>query len=108
MKFLCPAHGAQIRQIDARRYYSRCGQLLPIGPGQIDMRSSLPRELDCDLRPDFIAALSDAWSDGRMQILRDCAKALVHSIDSLRRDLCYGPAPSRMDRRDRAPALIHQ
>src|SRR4051794_4989940 len=98
MKFLTPAHSAEIRRIDPVGRYSGFFQLAAIGLGQVDMPPSLPSEMRRHLRADLITALPDSGSDGGMQVLRPRAEAFTHRGDRARGDLRDGAAPPGMDR----------
>ena len=67
---------------------------------------SLPSELRGDLGADFVAAVSDAGSDGRVQIGRVCPELRVHLIGGLARDLGGCPTPSGVDGGYSAVAVI--
>src|SRR5512133_954827 len=100
MKFLTPAHGAEIRRVDSIGRYSGFFQLPPISLGQVDVPPSLPSEMRRDFRTDLVAAFPDAGSDGSMQILGPRAEALPHRRDRACDDLRDSAAPPCVDRGD--------
>src|SRR5436190_258030 len=108
MKFLTPAHGAEIRRVDSFYRYPGFFQLPAIGPGQIDVPPSLPSEVRRYLRPHLITAFPDAGPYGGMQVLRPRPEAIPHVRDRARGDLRYCSAPTGVDCRHGMQALVGQ
>src|ERR1035438_5765671 len=73
-----PAHGAQIRRVDSPPGYAGFLELPAIGLRQVDVPASLPSEPRRHLRAHLVTALSDAGTDGRVQVLGARAEAADH------------------------------
>src|ERR1035438_378955 len=86
VELLGPAHGAQIRRVDSPPGYAGFLKLPAIGVRQIDVPTSLPSEVRRHLRAHLVTALSDAGTDGGVQVFGARAEALAHGGDGLARD----------------------
>src|ERR1017187_8566750 len=93
-----PAHGAEIRRVDAARRYAGLEQLGAVGGHQIDMRAALEAELRGDLRPDFVTAGADGRANGGVEIARIGGEAAAHGLNRAKGDTCHGAAPAGMHR----------
>ena len=108
MEFFRIAHSAEIGHVDTIGGEAGGEELRAIDGREVDSLPSLPAELRGDLGADFVAALSDAGSDGRVQIGRVCPELRVHLIGGLARDLGGCPTPSGVDGGYSAVAVIDQ
>ena len=72
------------------------------------MRPSLLSEPGGHFRPNLVAALTDPWTDGGMQVARQGAEARAHSVHRRGDNLRRGAPPSGMYGGDGAMAAIHQ
>src|ERR1017187_6399487 len=105
VELLGPAHGAQIRRVDPPPGYAGFLKLPPIGGRKIDVPTSLPSEVRRHLRTHLVTALSDAGTDGRVQVFGTRAEATAHGGDSFARDARHRTPPARADRGHGAPRL---
>src|ERR1017187_2258719 len=101
-----PAHGAQIRRVDSPPGYAGFLKLQAIGGRQVDVPTSLPSELRRHLRAHLVTALSDAGTDGRVQVFGARAEATDHGGDSFARDARHRTPPAGVDRGHGAPRLV--
>ena len=108
MKLLRPAHGAEIRRIDAARRYAGIHQLVVIRLGQVDVGSALLSEMLRHLGANFIAAFADAGADGGMQIGRFGSEAFAHGGDGMLGDFRDGSPPAGVNGRHSAMTLVDQ
>src|ERR1035438_6132752 len=90
VELLGPAHGAQIRRVDSPSGYAGLLELPAIGGRKIDMATSLPSEQRRHLRAHLVTALSDAGTDGRVQVFGARAEATAHGGDGLAGDARHG------------------
>jgi hypothetical protein len=66
-------------------------------------------ELRLDLRPDLIAAGSNARTDSRVDVRRSSMEIMAHAFEGTFHKLRGGSAPARMDRRNSTrPAIQEQ
>src|ERR1022692_2819235 len=98
VELLGPAHGAQIRRVDSPPGYAGFLELPAIGGRKVDVTTSLPSKVRRHLRAHLVAALSDAGTDGRVQVPGARAEVTAHGGDGFAGDASHGTAPAGVDR----------